>query len=131
MHMPLYRALARNQTDSVRDTVQHLSASGHHTILLSCEHLVFIRSAAFRALRNLLGNADVTIDDTAPPFHQAFDNMSAYADRVAGATTLFERRRKQTPYIQPFYLAQDGVREDRRELYHRLTSETGIAHTAA
>jgi len=42
--------------------------------------------------------------------------MCAYAARIAGATILFERRRKQAPYVQPFSLAQDGVREDLREL---------------
>jgi hypothetical protein len=57
--------------------------------------------------------------------------MCASTDRIAGATILFERRRKQAPYVQPFSLAQDGVREVRREPYHRLTSETGIAQTAA
>jgi hypothetical protein len=62
MHMPRYRALARSSTSAQAATTPSCSPALH-----SCEHLVFIRPTAFRALRDLLGNADVTIDDTAPP----------------------------------------------------------------
>ena len=61
MHMPVYRALARNQAEALRPVFARLNAAGHHTILLSCEHLIYLRAEAFAALRDVTGASDIKI----------------------------------------------------------------------
>jgi len=61
MHMPVYRALVRNQGETLRPKFERLNAAGHHTILLSCEHLIFLRPEAFAMLRDLTGASDIKV----------------------------------------------------------------------
>ena len=61
MHMPVYRALVRNQAETLRPVFQRLNAAGHDTILISCEHLIFVKPEGFVALREATGASDFKV----------------------------------------------------------------------
>jgi hypothetical protein len=60
-------------------------------------------------------------------FDAAFDAMTRYVDRVAGADVLFERRAKPAKYVQPGYLLRDGVREDLLQVHAAIAAEMAEA----
>jgi hypothetical protein len=61
MHMPVFRALGRDRAESLRGIFAQLNASGHHTIVLSCEHLILLRPEALGALRDVTGASEIQI----------------------------------------------------------------------
>ena len=61
MHMPVVRALRRNQAGKLRETFAKLNEAGHHTILLSCEHMIFLKPDQLVALRDATGASDIRI----------------------------------------------------------------------
>ena len=61
MHMPVVRALKRNQGETLRPVFAALNAAGHKTVVLSCEHMVFLKPAEMRVLRDVTGASDVRV----------------------------------------------------------------------
>ncbi len=61
MHMPVVRALRRNQSASLKEVFGRLNQAGHHTILLSCEHMIFLKPEQFAALRDATGASDISV----------------------------------------------------------------------
>ena len=61
MHMPVFRALKRNQGESLRPKFAALNAAGHRVVLLSCEHLIFLKPEQLRVLRDVTGAGEVSV----------------------------------------------------------------------
>jgi hypothetical protein len=107
----------------------HLDAQGEPTDQVRA---VFMRrrrkfdTARIAAAMEAYGAA-IPIDDSAVQFDAAFDAMTRYVDRVAGADVLFERRAKPAKYVQPGYLLRDGVREDLLQVHAAIAAEMAEA----
>ena len=61
MHMRLHYALMRNRMQELRQGFAALNACGAHTVVLSCEHMMFQREAGYELLRELTEGAAVDI----------------------------------------------------------------------
>jgi hypothetical protein len=61
MHMQLHYALLRERVRELQKGFAAINASGAHTIVLSCEHLMFQREVGYELLRELTEGATVDI----------------------------------------------------------------------
>lgn len=61
MHMPVYAAMVRKQHEKLRPIFAEINQGGHQTVVLSCEHLIFLSRAEFTLLRELIGVPDIQI----------------------------------------------------------------------
>lgn len=65
MHMPVHRALARGQAETLRPAFERINAGDFHTVVISCEHMIFLRADALLALQEVTGASDMKIVYTA------------------------------------------------------------------
>lgn len=61
MHMPVHRALARGEPESLRPAFERINRGDCHTVLISCEHMIFLKAEAFAALQEVSGASDMKI----------------------------------------------------------------------
>lgn len=61
MHMPVYVAMVRNQAEKLRPIFARINQEGHKTVVLSCEHLIFLRPDELAKLREVIGVPDIEI----------------------------------------------------------------------
>ena len=61
MHMPVYNAMVRKQEEKLRPIFARINQEGHKVVVLSCEHLIFLRPDEFTRLGELIGVPDIQI----------------------------------------------------------------------
>ncbi len=61
MHMPVYQAIDRKQAERLRPVFSAINRSGHEIVVLSCEHLIFLRPKELATLCDVIGVSDISI----------------------------------------------------------------------
>ena len=61
MHMPLHNALMRKRKRELENGFAAIAAHGAHTVVLSCEHMMFLRRDSFEVLREVVGDAQLDV----------------------------------------------------------------------
>ena len=61
MHIPVYNAIVRKQHETLRPIFARMNGEGHRIIVLSCEHLIFLRPGELRLLRELIGVPEIEV----------------------------------------------------------------------
>ena len=105
MHMPVYAAMVRKQHETLRPIFARINGEGHKTVVLSCEHLIFLNPDEFALLRDLIGVPDIQIVYV----------MRRWSDRIASLwnQALFMGSAQTLP---EFYL---GLLDGRTPEYYR------------
>lgn len=61
MHMPVYKAIVRRRGEVLRPIFERINQLGCKTVLLSCEHLIFLRPDGLRLLKEATGAEEFEI----------------------------------------------------------------------
>jgi hypothetical protein len=107
MHMPVYAAMVRKQSEKLRPIFARINAEGHETVVLSCEHLIFLRPEEFTQLRDLIGVPDIQIVYVVRRWSDRIASLWNQSLFMGGSQTLPE-----------FYL---GLLDGRTPEYYRKT----------
>ena len=113
MHLPVYRSIVQNKSETLRPVFRKINEAGHKIVVLSCEHMSFLRPDELAELRDAIDVPEIDIVYFVRRWSDRIPSLWSQSLFMGGSLTLPE-----------FFL---GVLESRTPEYYpkRLGSDAG------